>query len=130
LLCVVFKHLCVKQQVFILCHYATFLRLRRECHIQNLLEQTSRSGPNLINIGWNLTFFGQVQSVDLLGWGSMSLGCSQQLLKKVGVHVLRVISKITHTSGGPILVLGVAFSSLSHLVRISLPSRSLLTFDM
>jgi hypothetical protein len=82
----------------------------------------SQSGPILINIRCNLTCFGPVQSVDLLGWGSMSSGSSHTLLKKVGVHVLTVLSKITQTGGGTVLVLEVAFLSHSHLARISLPS--------
>jgi hypothetical protein len=48
-----------------------------------------------------------------------------KLFKKVGVHVLRVLSKITPTGGGPALVLGVAFSSHSsraHLTPIQLSS--------
>jgi hypothetical protein len=74
-----------------------------------------QSGPVLINIRWNLTCFGPIRSVDLLGWGSMSSGCSQKLLKQVGVQLL---------------VLGVSFSSHSHLAHISLPSHFPLTFDM
>jgi hypothetical protein len=88
-----------------------------------------QSGPILIKIKCNLTCFRPVQNFDLLGWGFMSFGCSQKWLKKVGIHVLRVLSKITQTSGSPILVLGV-ISSHSHLARISLPSHSPLTFDM
>jgi hypothetical protein len=89
-----------------------------------------QSEPILITFGCNLTCFRPVQSFDLLGWGSMTRGCFQQLFKKVGVHVLRVFSKIIQTGGGPVLVLGVAFSFRSHLAHISLPSHSPLTFDM
>jgi hypothetical protein len=38
---------------------------------------------NSYHIGRNLTCFRPVQSFDLLGWRSMSLGCSQTLLKSV-----------------------------------------------
>jgi hypothetical protein len=75
------------------CYYATFLRLLRECHIQNLLEQKPQIAPILINIGSNLTGFRSVRSVDLLGWGS-------HVLKRWGTHVLRVLSKIAKNGGG------------------------------
>jgi hypothetical protein len=82
----------------------------------------SQSGPIHINIQRNLTCFRPVQSCDLLGCGSMSLGYSQKLLKKVGVHVLGVLSKITQTSGGPALVLLISLSSRAHLTPIPLSS--------
>jgi hypothetical protein len=53
-------------------YYATFLRLRRECHIQNLPEKT----PNLEQFQFKVVNY-------LGGWGYMSLGCSQKLLKSV-----------------------------------------------
>jgi hypothetical protein len=79
-----------------------------------------QSGPIIINIGRN-----QTSSKFWLTW--VGVHVSQKLFKKVGVHVLRVLSKLTQTGGGPVLVLGVAFASRSHLARISLPSHSPLT---
>jgi hypothetical protein len=55
---------------------------------------------------------------------------SKLWLTWVGVHVLRVLSHITQTGGGPVLVVRGAFSSHAHLARISLPSHSPCTFDM
>jgi hypothetical protein len=102
----------------IFCYYATFLRLRWECHIQNLFEHTRKLDQFLSTPDAIFTCFGPVQSFKLLGWGSMSLGRSHKLFKKVGVHVRRVLSTITQTGGGPVLVLGVAFSSRAHLTPI------------
>jgi hypothetical protein len=73
------------------CYYASFVRLRRECHIQNLFEQKLQIATILINIGHNLTCFGPVQSFDVL------------MLKKerLGSHVLRVLSNIEFCARAP-----------------------------
>jgi hypothetical protein len=55
--------------LLILCNYATCLRLRRECHIQNLFN-IFQSGPILIKFRCSLTCFRPVRSFHLLGRGS------------------------------------------------------------
>jgi hypothetical protein len=89
--------------VGVFCYYATFLRLRRECHMQNLLEQT-QIAPILINIGCNLIclVLDQLKLLTYLGGGRMSLGCFQKLPKKRwGSHVLRVLSHIEFCALAP-----------------------------
>jgi hypothetical protein len=85
-----------------------------------------QSGPILIKIRCNLTCFRQVQSFDLLGWGSMSSGCFQKILKKVGVHVLRVVSKKYSNKWGsnpcPWGRILISLSSRTHLTPIPLSS--------
>jgi hypothetical protein len=56
-------------------------------------RKKSQSATTLVNIGCNLTCFRPVQSVDLLGWGSMSLGCSQKLLKSVAYLIASTVAR-------------------------------------
>jgi hypothetical protein len=69
------------------------------------LEKT-QIAPILINIGLNLTFFGPVQSFDLLilkkeRWGSHVLRVLSKITKRWGSHVLRVLSKIEFCALAP-----------------------------
>jgi hypothetical protein len=55
-----------------MCYYATFLRLRRECHIQSLLE-TTRNLDQFLSTSdaiWPCSDQFTVLSFDVLGWGS------------------------------------------------------------
>jgi hypothetical protein len=78
--------------------------LRRECHIQNIIEAHRNSAPILITIRCDLTFVGQVQSLDVLGWGSTPLG---------------VLSKITQTLHSRIIRVSLTCQSHLNLTRMS-----------
>jgi hypothetical protein len=89
------------------------------------LRTIFQSGPNLINIGWNLTCFGPIQSLEVLGWRSslQSLGCSQKLLTNC---TLKAFVSYSHVSlilaphpRSHFIIISIAFSSRSHLTLIA-----------
>jgi hypothetical protein len=56
--------------IFIWCYYATFLRLRRECHIRNLLGTSFNLDQFLSTLDaiWPVSDQFKVLSFDVLGW--------------------------------------------------------------
>jgi hypothetical protein len=85
---------CSKQN-WVFCYYATFLRLRRECHIQNLLEQIAIcTNPYQHRMLFDLFQTSSKCWLTWVGVACMSLGCFQKLQRRWGLHVLRVLSKI------------------------------------
>jgi hypothetical protein len=117
--CVVFQLFC--RLLVFFCYSATFLRLRRECHIHNLLEKKKQTAAILIKIGYNLTCFGPIQSFDLLGWGSHVPRVLSNITKKRwGSHVLRVLSKIEFCALAPDFF----------IIVFRLPHTQLLMFSM
>jgi hypothetical protein len=81
--------------------------LRRECHIQNIIEAHRNSAPILITIRCDLTFVGQVQSLDVLGWGSTPYS-PRGALKNHSNIALSNHSRLTHMS--------VSSQSHSHVI--------------
>jgi hypothetical protein len=89
--------------VVVFCYYATFLRLWRECHIQNILKTKTQIASILINIGCNLTCFGPVQSFDVLILTKRKVGvaCPEGALKTCKTHGGRMsLGALKHVKNG------------------------------